>query len=628
IPEETSSTRSIKPLTRAPSTVTVLTGEELRRSGARFLTDGLRMLPGLEVQRTTSTESNVTMRGYNDSSSAAQGVLVMINGRNGYNEFFGNAIWDSLLVSMDEVEQIEVIRGPGSMLYGPNAMHGLVNIKTKSPMAYEEDYFSVSSSYGSYYSNTSRATYVKRDTDSRAGLKATVQWDDISEFGNRTENAKDKIFGELVYEKHFDEDGDHGIEITGGVADQKIDVLLPALFGGLIPTARLDTDIEDAFVMGKYHWHDLKIQTSWTSFDASVDPDMAYSPFDVDLDTVDVDAQYSFDLLAGHALTIGSSFRYAVFTTEDPDVSDGRHDTEQWGAFIQDEVTLVPSQLWLTAGMRYDWHSTAGDIISPRAALVYEFAPDQSLRASYGKGFRNPSLREIWFDLPVNGGSVLIEGNEDLEAETMESYELGYLGKPADRLKFGLSGFYNRVDDLAVFAPTPAPPPPVRAAPFNQSDEEAYGFEVEADYLILGAAKSEEQPRDNDVVVIERQAKNREDALSFFGNYSWNIRRDRGTNDRNPLSPRNKANAGLRYSSGRGFDARLWVNYVDDTEFEGRSVDEYATVNGSIGQQFVIGPAEGEAFIRFMNLFDNDHRENPDGDKLGLILTAGVELEF
>ena len=133
-------------VSRYPSTVTVLTEEHIRLSGARYLSDVLRMVPGMEVIRTSSTDSNVSFRGYNDSSSAAQGILVYIDGRQANNEFYGNAFWDTLPVTLDQIVKIEVIRGPSSFLFGPNAMHGLVNIITKSPLQYEADYVSLSTS--------------------------------------------------------------------------------------------------------------------------------------------------------------------------------------------------------------------------------------------------------------------------------------------------------------------------------------------------------------------------------------------------------------------------------------------------------------------------------------------------
>ena len=130
--KEVTSTGRKSSLLRAPSTVTIITREEIRHSGARFLTDVLRLVPGIEVQRVSSTESAVSARGYNDSSAAAQGMMCLVDGRQVYHEYLGSVLWDLIPVSLDDIDRIEVIRGPGTFLYGPNAMHGLVNIVTRT----------------------------------------------------------------------------------------------------------------------------------------------------------------------------------------------------------------------------------------------------------------------------------------------------------------------------------------------------------------------------------------------------------------------------------------------------------------------------------------------------------------
>ena len=132
----------------------------IRRSGARYLTDIFRAYPGMEVMRTTSTESNVNMRGYNDSADSTTGVMCLLDGRQVYNQFFGNVLWDTIPISLDDIEFIEIVRGPSSFQHGPDAMSGLFNIVTRSPLDYEYDTTSldydwrnqVSAAVGSYRS--------------------------------------------------------------------------------------------------------------------------------------------------------------------------------------------------------------------------------------------------------------------------------------------------------------------------------------------------------------------------------------------------------------------------------------------------------------------------------------------
>ena len=114
--------------------------------------------------------------------------------------------------------------------------------------------------------------------------------------------------------------------------------------------------------------------------------------------------------------------------------------------------------------------------MSPRIAAVWRFdevkndkheiVREQYLRASLGFGFRNPSLRELWFDMPVGPGRIA--GNTDLEAEEIRSFELGYFGSPVDRLNASVNGYYNVINDLIVFQQVGP-----EAKPFNRNDEEA-----------------------------------------------------------------------------------------------------------------------------------------------------------
>jgi iron complex outermembrane receptor protein len=585
-----------KPIFRAPSSISVISGTDLQRSGARFVSDALRMVPGIEVLRTTSTESNVAARGYNDVASTAQGMLGLVDGRLVYNDFFGSVLWDALPVSIEEIDRIEVIRGPGSFLYGPSAMHGLVNIITKSPLDYGQDILHLTAAAGTYRSSVATAMYVKREDD--AGFKATIGWDNIARFQPRDEGASDKVFAEFRYEQEIGVD--QRLELTGGAMTQDLEVLISSQ--NVIPSADLSNEVQELFVKANYTLGDLETQLVWTGFDGTSSPDRFYTPFDVDLDTVDLDLQYSLSPWEDHTITVGAGYSYATFTTTNADVSNGRHDTNLVWGFVQDELRLG-EDVFVTAGVRLDWYSTSGFTVSPRLATVWEFEENQNLRASAGVGFRNPSLRENFFDMPVTVPGfppLTIQGNENLDAETMLSLELGYFGAPTDSLKAGVNVFYNFVNDLIVFRPVPGSP--TTLAPFNRNDEDVYGFEIEGEYLFS-------------------------DWISGFANYSYEIRQNRDTSERILSAPQNKANVGVRVSTGGGFSAMLWLNYFDETAFNGVPVDAYVLLNGELSYTFPIGQTEGRVFLQAFNLVDH-HKEHPDGQFYDAIVMAGFGLTW
>jgi len=310
--------------------------------------------------------------------------------------------------------------------------------------------------------------------------------------------------------------------------------------------------------------------------------------------------------------------------TFSPDVADGRHTVQQGWLFGQDELTPV-SGLTFTFGLRVDLHSETDASWSPRAAAVWEPIEDHFFRASAGRGFRNPTLRELWFDMPVTGvpgvpAPITIAGNLDLKPESLTSFEIGYFGswgpdvdverstlvavdpmRGNHQFEAGVSIFYNLVDDLIDFQSDPNNQ--LRVLPMNQDDEEAYGFELEGRYVFS-------------------------DYFSAFGNYSFVIRRDRDTDEENELAPRNVVNAGIA-GTGFGFNSMLWVNYYDQTQLFGIDIDSYVLVNGSVSYAFPVSDrATGQAFLRFFNVLDDVHREHPQGDDYGLIISGGLQLDW
>ena len=621
-----------KPVKRAPATVSVIDKDLLQRTGVRFLPDAFRLVPGFEVQRLSSTESAVSVRGYNDNSAASQGVLGMLDGRLVYHEWFGSVVWDILPVSVEEVDRIEMIRGPGSFIHGPNAMHGMVSIVTKSPLDYEKDEVFLSAGGGSYDSAMAGAILVRREKDS--AVKAKVWWDDISEFDDLSADARNKAFGELRYETDLGKG--HSLDLTGGVSKQKFNVLIPTFFG--VPTTNFTTDSEGLYGKALYSvdgsFADFSLQGTWTRMDAKVEPEATFVPFELLLDTMDVEGQVTFGPVGRHTMSMGSGYRYSAFETEDQDVGLGRHGTGLYWVFLQDEYALYDN-FWITAGFRWDHHTVADDSFSPRLAAVWEPWKKHIFRASAGSGYRNPSLRELWLDMPLTlpglPATPRIVGNKDLKPEQIRSFELAYIyedtvpqnqeepeedPKERSNLKLRIAAYYNLVDRLASFVPIqflPSPPfppgTPSQLAARNEGKEEAYGTEVEVEYLLL-------------------------DDVSVFANYSYVIRQDRETEKRIELAPRNKANVGFRMTLPESrLNAMLWATYFDEVTFNlplgsppiGK-VDDYILVNARINYDL---PLEGvTAYAQAFNLLDNDHRDHPDGDKYGVIGVVGLQVTW
>ena len=362
----------------APSTVTRLSGADIRRSGARFLTDAFRMASGVEVLRSSSLESNVNVRGFNDLGGTGQGMLALVDGRPVYNDLFANALWDAINVSMHEIDHVEIIRGPGSFLYGTNAMHGVVSIKTRSPLDYERDLVSFSASAGGYRSTLASAISVRRMEN--AALKTTITWDNIGDFVERDEGSKRGKTLKVHYEREFGEG--HRIGLSGGILQQKVENFNATLFGGLVPNAVFASDSQEAFLNLDYRRDGLQGRLSWTGYDLQSVANRVFPSADTDLDTVDGDLHYTFRAFSGHETTIGLGYRVASIRTKNFDVFDGRHTTNIFSAYFEDDIELLEN-LELILGLRLDRHSNSGEDYSPRAAVVWEFREQQALRCRW-----------------------------------------------------------------------------------------------------------------------------------------------------------------------------------------------------------------------------------------------------
>jgi iron complex outermembrane receptor protein len=628
--KESVSTLRRSPVESAPSSVTVVPNKTVTRSGARYLADNLRMVPGVEVQRLSSTESSVAFRGFIDTSTAAQGTMGLVDGRQVYNYFLGNVLWDQIAVRQEDVKRVEVVRGPSSFIHGPNAMHGLVDILTRSALDYEEDHVSLIAHAGSYDSVVAGATLVNRTR--YTGFKISTQWDDIGQFDNDRGNTRDKGFADAQFEVQLDGEPDKVLGLSAGYSTQLFDLLLPQL--EVIPPTTAANDSRELyfkadFRSGKADDMALKVMFWWTGFDDSFTPGQYYEPFKIDLDTVNLDAHASW-MLSSHFVTGGAGGRFSTFATEDNDVADGRHSVSELWIFAQD-VWKVTKAFSLTFGARVDFHSVAGANVSARIAAVWKVLRNQHLRASAGRGLRNPSLRELWLDMQITDvpgvapAVITVSGNTSLRAESLTSFELGWFGtwgsivetkekkKPGAAIvvddpgltrrqfEFGVTGFYNLIDDLISF--TGDPTDPLRVLPVNQEDEIAYGAELEARYVF-------------------------EESFSAFANFSYVRRENRQTGEQSLDTPGRTVNAGVTFARS-GFNVMLWANYRDSSEQDGVPVDSYVLVNGSVAYEFPwAGGSRGQVFLRFFNLLDDEHKEHPNGDTYGLILTGGLQIEW
>lgn len=609
-------TKSVTPIEKAPATVSVISREEIVRMPVRFLTAAFRKLPGFEVQRLSATEASVGLRGFNSESVQAVGVLALVDGRPVFNNFFGNALWDFQPVLVDDIKQVEVIRGPGSFVHGANAMHGVVSILTTEPEDYAGDLVETKYSYGAFGSSTGAIKLVTNSESEH--LKLLFAWDDIDDFVTR-ENTRDHWFGTVKFNSNV---GDSTFKASAGAQQMKFSVTSGAgtsdvkyLTGGSEEFFKLDWIYKGLTVRSFFG------NSIFTASPKVITPQGLSVP-DVRLfqKEFQVEPVLVADTRAGK-LTAGTGVNY--LHAESDVISHGNVATYWFFAQLERPLTS-----WLTAigGVRMDHKTYTRNVYLPKLALIGTFPKETVFRASYGKGYRNPSLVENFsqsessfsFPFPIGTQTTTTIGNKQLSPEQLDSWELAFSMSPLERVKFGLAGFYNKFEG--------------EIATQTLQNNVAFGFPIPSLVTYENVADSRAQGIEAEVSLLLTNE------LSLFANHSYTVvttlKDDSGAlkpGERRESAPLDKGNYGLRFTRILNPEKKtmvngdLWATYFGDTDFPSGHVPSYHFVNARVGFR---PRANAELFLGVYDILDSDHQENPRGNELGRIWWAGFEYDF
>lgn len=398
----------------APASITIITAEEIERFGYRTLRDVFASVRGFYV----SDDRNyayVGVRGFSRPTDYNNRILLLLNGTTlNENIWASTSIGTDLGLSLDAVERIEIVRGPGSALYGTNAMLAVVNVITKTGNGV--DGLRASAELGSYGLRVGRALYGKAFA---SGLDVSLagQWWNSD--------------GQDLYFREYDDPA-----TNNGIAedldwDENLGVTARATWGGFglhglfvtqetaIPTGSYGVDFNDsrstireasALLQLKYeHEIDASRNLMLRSYVNHYYERGGY-PYDGILETefgrgdwVGSELQYRWDTHPSNRLVLGAEYqkhlRSKFWVTEEVDgvYVEGNDPFDHFSFYVQNEYQLT-SRLVLTSGLRWDEHSTVGGHLSPRGALVYHFSEFDTFKLLYGEAFRAPSSFEAKYE--------------------------------------------------------------------------------------------------------------------------------------------------------------------------------------------------------------------------------------
>jgi iron complex outermembrane receptor protein len=469
----TSVSKKEQALSKAGAAVYVITQEDIRRSGMMNIPDLLRMAPGVDVARITANTWAISIRGFNDRYSNK--VLVLIDGRSVYSEVFSGVFWDQQNVPLEDIDRIEVIRGPGGTVWGANAVNGVINIITKSSKDTQGGL--ITASTGSEESLGGLVQY-----GGKIGAKGTYR-----AFGNYFNIEPSNLAGGAASADGWN--GSHGgfrsdwvlspsdkLTVQGDLIQTGEGQTLTSVMANQLPLTRTFNDsvtVGAGNLQGQYnHTFSNGSELSLLSY---FDRFQRHDEAENVVQKIDTQLQYHFavgsrnDLMAGvdYRLT-DSSYQglYDAFM-----VPDHRRDNLS-SVFLQDEIGLTHN-LALTLGTKVEHNAFTGFEFEPSAQLVWTPRNRQSVWFSVARAIRQPSALDeniqisaavVPFD-QSNFGVVQISGNPELKAERMLDYELGYRNQVNRRISVDVSTFLSNYTDLRTTEPgspfftfTPGPP--------------------------------------------------------------------------------------------------------------------------------------------------------------------------
>ena len=445
----------------APAAIFVITGEDVRRSGATSIPEALRMAPGIEVARLDSHNWAITSRGFNDLY--ADKLLVLMDGRSVYTPLFSGVYWDVQDTMLEDIDRIEVVRGPGAALWGANAVNGVINIITKS--AKETQGGILSAGYGTEEQGFGAVRFdgnVGDDVFYRVYAKYFNRDDSAIPFDGR--NNDDWQNGRAGFRLDWEPSAQNAFTLQGdgyyGRENQTFLLFTPAP-GEEIHPSRITT--HGGNLIGRWTHSfsaesELKFQTYYDRTDRHLDW------FTETRETVDAELQYRMPLGEWQNLEAGLGYRYSDSDNFKSNFSlsfdpPGRS-THIFSTFVQDEVTVIKDRLRLTVGSKFEYNDYTQWEIQPSGRLLWTPGEKHSLWASVSRAVRTPSQadedsRIVTTVDPSIPAVATVIGNKVFRSEILVAYELGYRVQPHRRLSLDWALFYNHYDRLRSFEPGP-----------------------------------------------------------------------------------------------------------------------------------------------------------------------------
>ena len=461
----TTAGRRAEPVGTTPAAVSVISGEDIRRAGVTTIADAVQLADGVHVARFNNGTWAISPRGFN--ANTANKLLVMVDGRTVYSPLFTGVFWNVLDYVLEDIDRIEVIRGPGAALWGANAVNGVINIITRHSRDTQGTLVSASAG------NEDRFL-----TEIRYGAAAgPVTWRAYGKFADRDAARLADGSDSGDPRRH----GQVGFRADGGDADSAQWLVKGDAF--------LSRDTFPDRPTGGFT--DVNLQGRWSA------PLALNSRFDVQsyyrheyrrvprqlthrIDVFDIDAQHVTTPARRHAVVWGGGMRVNRDRTEGTAVlafDPARRTYTVANVFAQDDIALLPDRLFVTAGAKYEHNAFSGGEFQPSVRARYLMPLNQIVWGAVSRAVRRPTRFDDDILAFAPTGALLARGSDDFVSESLVASELGYRIQPSRIFSLDATTFRHRFTDLRS---QDLPPTGFPIVVGNSLEGESHGLELAA----------------------------------------------------------------------------------------------------------------------------------------------------
>jgi len=581
----TSVSKRAQKLADAAAAIFVITQEDIQRSGARNIPELLEMVPGLEVARIDENKWAIGARGFNGRFDDK--LLVLIDGRSVYTPLFSGVYWDVQDVMLDDVERIEVIRGPGATLWGANAVDGVINIITKPA---KETQSGLIKAGGGDEELTADGVRYGGQVGNKGYYRAYVKGFDFGSSTNLAgQNASDGWYQESGgFRSDWTLSGKDSLTVQGDMyhSQDGETLTIPSLTAPYSQTFANTGEYSGGDVLSRWtHTYSNSSLSLQAYFDRT---NYADNNLFVDHESVyDVEFQHDFHVGDRHEIVWGAGYRSiqdrsdSTFTVA---VQPSQGQYNLFNAFLQDEIHFLNDRLRLTVGSKLEHNDFTGFEYEPNVRLLVNLSANQSVWGAISRAVRTPAITEE--GLRLNSGVVppgappfyspvpvieAIYGNPQFRSEDMIAYEVGYRVQATKTFSADIATFYNSYTNLLT-AEAGTPFPEATPPPFH------YVFPLMAGNKMSGGTYGVEPFFNWKVLPMWK----------LYGNYSYlemNIHKNANSNDPTPdlpngSNPKNQAYFQSSLELPRNIEQHFSVRYVD--HLPGLNIPSYTSLDAGI----------------------------------------------